>query len=79
MPLLAQILGSLLVLVSFVGSQMNRLATTSRLYLGLNTLGSLALALSATVEAQWGFLLLECAWLSVSALGLYRAFRHSAG
>jgi hypothetical protein len=72
MALLIQALGSALILASFVGAQLGRLTTTSRFYLVMNTFGSAGLAVSAVVEAQWGFLVLESVWFVVSVHGLYR-------
>jgi hypothetical protein len=73
MALLVQLAGSTLVLIAFVAGQAGRLAATSRRYLALNLVGSLGLAVSAVVEAQWGFLVLEAAWCAVSFDGLRRA------
>lgn len=44
-------------------------------YLWANFIGSAALTVVAWVESQWGFLVLESAWASVSAWGLLRAIR----
>jgi hypothetical protein len=74
MFLLVQLAGSTLVLIAFVAAQARRLSPDSRRYLVLNLVGSLALAISATVEAQWGFLVLEAAWSAVSLEGLRRSF-----
>jgi hypothetical protein len=72
MFLLVQLVGSALVLVAFIAAQANRLSPHSRRYLALNLVGSLALAASAVVEAQWGFLVLEAVWSAVSFAGLRR-------
>ncbi len=74
MALLAQIVGSLLVLLAFLAGQTGRLTPTSRAYLALNVVGSLGLAGSAIVESQWGFLALEAAWSAASIDGLRRSF-----
>jgi len=73
MFLLVQLAGSALVLIAFVAAQAERLAPSSRSYLVLNLAGSLALAVSAVVEAQWGFLALEAVWSAVSFHGLRRS------
>ncbi len=73
MSLLVQLVGSLLILVAFIAAQKGRLDVSSRSYLMLNTVGSLALAVSALVEAQWGFLVLEAVWSAVSIAGLRRS------
>jgi len=73
MSLLVQLVGSALILIAFIAAQRGRLAVSSRSYLVLNSLGSLALAVSAAVEAQWGFLALEAVWSAVSIAGLRRS------
>ena len=67
-----QIVGALLILVAFIGVQIQRVDPTSSLYLWLNLVGSVILAVLAAIESQWGFLLLEGAWSVVSAHGLLR-------
>ncbi len=74
MSLLVQLIGSALILVAFIAAQTERLLPTSRVYLTLNAVGSLGLAVSAVVEAQWGFLALEAVWSAVSLDGLRRSF-----
>jgi hypothetical protein len=73
MSLLVQLVGSALLLIAFVAAQSGRLTPASRGYLILNAFGSLALAVSALVEAQWGFLVLEAVWCAVSIAGLRRS------
>ncbi len=73
MSLLVQLVGSALILVAFIAAQRERLSPASRGYLSLNAVGSLALAVSALVEAQWGFLVLEAVWCGVSTAGLRRS------
>ncbi len=74
MSLLVQLVGSALILIAFIAAQRERLTPASRSYLALNAFGSIALALSAVVEAQWGFLVLEAVWGAVSIAGLRRSF-----
>jgi hypothetical protein len=78
MDSIVQVIGSLLVLVPFVLVQAKRLTTSSRLFLVLNVLGSTVLAVEAAVGHQWGFLLLEGVWATVSAFGLARTIARSA-
>jgi hypothetical protein len=54
---LAQIAGSLLILVPFGLAQLGRLEARSRAALLLNLAGSSILAADAAVGSQWGFLL----------------------
>ncbi|WP_442786509.1 CBU_0592 family membrane protein [Leifsonia sp. AG29] len=70
-----QVAGSSLVLAAFVLSQLRFLKPESRLFLGLNALGSTILGIDAAVEHQWGFLILEGVWAMVSVVGLVRAVR----
>jgi hypothetical protein len=75
MAILVQIFGSLLVLIGFIGLQVSWMTAGSRRYLWLNVIGSVALAWSAIVESQWGFLVLEVAWTGASVLGLIKLSR----
>jgi len=69
------ILGALLILLPFAGSQVGRLATASLAYQGLNLIGSSILTAVAAIERQYGFLLLEGAWAVVSIIGLTRVIQ----
>jgi hypothetical protein len=73
MFLVVQLAGSALVLTAFIAGQAGRMGPHSRAYLLLNLIGSLGLAASAVVEAQWGFLVLEAAWSAASLDGLRRS------
>jgi hypothetical protein len=73
MSLLVQLVGSALILIAFIAAQRERVSPASRAYLTLNAAGSLALAVSALAEAQWGFLVLEAVWCGVSIAGLRRS------
>lgn len=70
-----QIFGALLILVAFAGAQADRLAPHSRLYLVLNLVGSIVLAVLAAIDRQLGFLLLEAVWAVVSLWGLTQVLR----
>jgi hypothetical protein len=66
-----QIVGALIILGAFAASQLGELATDSRLYLALNVVGSVILAVLAVIEGQIGFILLEGVWALVSAWSLF--------
>src|SRR5215211_2663777 len=66
------VLGSLLMLVAYVASQFGWLSAKGPAYAFANIVGSGILAVVAALEAQWGFLLLEGAWASVSLVAVVR-------
>ncbi len=72
---LLQLVGALLVLGGFAGTQLGRVNAKSRGYLLVNLLGSALLAVLALAGTEWGFLLLEGVWAVVSAAGLVRSLR----
>lgn len=72
MDQVVQVVGAALILTAYVAAQLERLDPRSHLYLGLNLIGSIILAVLAAIGSQWGFLLLECAWAIVSFWGLFR-------
>lgn len=74
-----QIIGAALILVAYVAAQVERLDPQSRLYLALNLIGSIILAVLAAAGSQWGFLLLETAWAIVSLWGLVALSRRPRG
>jgi hypothetical protein len=69
---LVSVLGSLLVLVAYVASQFGYLSAKGLAYAIANIVGSGILAVVAALEAQWGFLVLEGAWASVSLVAVMR-------
>ena len=69
---IVSVLGSLLVLVAYVANQFGWLKAKGLAYAFANIVGSGLLAVIATLEAQWGFLLLEGAWASVSLVAAVR-------
>jgi hypothetical protein len=66
-----QVIGALIILGAFAGSQLGDLPTDSRLYLILNVVGSAVLTVLAVVEGQIGFVLLEGVWALVSGWSLF--------
>ena len=67
-----QVVGAVLVLAAFVGAQANRLTPSSVAYLVMNLVGSIGLLLSALVDTDVGFILLESVWALAAAYGLIR-------
>jgi hypothetical protein len=70
-----QIGGALLLLAAFGLVHYKRLDVAGPAYFTLNLVGSAALGISALVESQWGFVMLETAWAAISARGLVAAVR----
>jgi fluoride ion exporter CrcB/FEX len=74
-----QIIGALVILSAFAAQQLGELAADSRLYLLLNLVGSVVLAILAVIEGQLGFILLEGVWAIVSAWSLFVILGEEAG
>jgi len=72
---IVQIAGALFILTGFGLAQARLLRVEGFAYLLLNLAGGALLAVAAYAESQWGFLMLESAWVAVSAWGLLRALR----
>jgi hypothetical protein len=70
MSQLVQIVGALAILVAYALAQFRVFDGRSHIYLGLNLVGALVLAVIAFIEQLWGFFLLETAWTAVSAWSL---------
>ncbi|HEY3503637.1 MAG TPA: hypothetical protein VGN37_12735 [Actinocatenispora sp.] len=65
-----QIVGAVLVLVGFFGTQIGAVDAKSLAYLVVNALGSGVLAVLALLGREWGFLLLEGVWCVVAVVSL---------
>jgi hypothetical protein len=74
-----QVVGALLILAAFAAVQFERMKPDSRLYLALNLVGSIILAVLAVIHAMWGFVLLEGVWALVSAWGLIALLSQGEG
>ncbi len=70
-----QIVGALLVLAAFAAVQLGRWSTDATPYLVINLVGAAALAGTALVASQWGFVLLNTTWAAVAAVGLVTGAR----
>ena len=70
-----QVVGALMILAGFAGTQLGRMRADSVAYLVLNLVGAIVLTVLAFVEEQWGFVLLEAVWSAVSLWSLSRVLR----
>lgn len=68
-------LGVALLLVAYALHLRGRLAAHSAPYLLLNLLGAGLACLASVLIAYWPFVVLEAAWVLVSAHGLWRQWR----
>ncbi len=75
MAQVVQLVGALLILSGFAGSQFGVLDQRSYTYLIVNAVGSAILAYLGYYERQWGFFLLEFVWAIVSIWGIYGRIR----
>ena len=67
-----QLAGALMVLTAFALLQLKRLTATSVPYLVLNAVGSAVLATDASMDGNWGFVVLNVVWCAVSLASLVR-------
>ena len=70
-----QVVGALLVLAGFVLAQLRVWDTDAWGYLVANLLGAGILAVTALIDRQWGFLLLEGVWTLVTAASILGKLR----
>jgi hypothetical protein len=69
MEQIVQIIGALLVLAGFLAAQANLVDQRAYTYLVPNVVGSAAMAATAVLSAEWGFVFLEGVWTLVSVYG----------
>ena len=74
---IAGILGSTLIVGSYLLLQIGRMRADQLAWPALNGLGALLVMLSLLVEFNLGAFVLECFWLLISLLGLARWMRTS--
>ena len=66
-----------MILVAYAAAQTGRWSTDAPIYLWLNEVGSVILAVLAAISKNWGFLLLEGVWAIVTAWSLVKLNRRS--
>lgn len=74
---LLSIVGALLILLPFAGSQLGRLSPHSLAYQLMNLVGAASLTTVAVLEVQLGFILLEGVWTLMSVIGLWKVMSGS--
>jgi len=72
---LVSLLGASLQLAVYALMQLGRLGTATTAYQLANTVGSLLMTLVATINREYGFILMEGAWFLTSIVGLQRLIR----
>jgi hypothetical protein len=72
-----QVIGAMMILVAYAAAQTGRWSTDAPIYLWLNEVGSVILAVLAAISKNWGFLLLEGVWAIVTAWSLVKVNRRS--
>jgi hypothetical protein len=72
-----QVIGALMILVAYAAAQTGRWSTDAPVYLWLNLVGSVILAVLAAISQNWGFLLLEGVWAIVTTWSLINLGRRS--
>ena len=75
MEQIVQIGGAVAILAAFIALQVGAVEATSWPYLVLNVVGAAVLAVVAAVDRDWGFLLLEVVWTTVSGWSVIRKVR----
>lgn len=72
---LVSLLGAVLQLAVYALMQLGRLAIASYPYQLANVIGSLLLTIVATINREYGFILMEGVWFLTSTYGLIRLIR----
>jgi hypothetical protein len=78
MDQVVQVVGALMILIAYAAAQSGRWSTDALIYLWLNEIGSLILAVLAAMGENWGFLLLESVWAVVTAISLVKRRKRAA-
>jgi len=76
---LVSLLGAVMQLLAFAMMQLGRLSSASYPYQLANVIGSLLMTIVATLNSEYGFILMEAVWCLTSAYGLIRLMRQQSG
>ncbi len=74
---LLSLLGAVMQLLAYALMQLGRLPSASYPYQLANVIGSLLMTIVATINREYGFILMEAVWCLTSAYGLIRLMRQS--
>jgi len=69
------LLGAAMILVAYAGQQLKKLQPDKLLYIILNLIGAIILAVVAYRVRQTGLTLVEVSWAAISAFALIRYFQ----
>lgn len=69
------IVGATIVLWAYLRQQQGRWGSHETRYLAFNFVGTFVLTIVAWHESQWGFVLVESIWATVSLRSLFGAWR----
>jgi hypothetical protein len=69
---IASLIGAALILISFMKVTAQKWDPRSKSALGANALGGAILTVTAILERQYGFIVLEVVWTGVSVWGLLK-------
>ncbi len=72
---LVSLAGAAMVLAAYAMIQSGLCRELDAGYLALNIIGSLLLGIVAVLERQYGFIVLEFAWVGLGVVGVVRACR----
>ena len=75
---LLSLLGAVMQLLAYALMQLGRLPSASYPYQLANVIGSLLMTIVATINREYGFILMEAVWCFTSAYGLIRLMRQQA-
>jgi hypothetical protein len=72
---LVSLVGAVMQLVAYALMQLGRLPSESYPYQLANIIGSFMMTVVATINHEYGFILMEAVWFVTSAYGLYKLMR----